>query len=245
MKVIPAIDLRQGNCVRLVLGEKGSETRYASDPEAVAAHWESEGAPMLHVVDLDAAFGEPPQRPLVERIVRRVAIPVQVGGGVRTLEDFRALRGAGAARVVFGTSAVENPQAVERALAEDRDEVVVGVDVKGGEVAVRGWTEGSRLDPLEVGRRWAGAGVRSFVYTEISRDGVMTGVDLESTARFARATRGSVVASGGVGSLDDLRDLKKIASAGVEGVIVGRALYEKVFTLSEARRALEDCGARA
>jgi phosphoribosylformimino-5-aminoimidazole carboxamide ribotide isomerase len=123
--------------------------------------------------------------------------------------------------------------------------VVVGVDVKGGEVAVRGWTERSRLDPLEVGRRWAGAGVRSFVYTEISRDGVMTGVDLESTARFARATCGSVVASGGVGSLEDLRDLKKIASAGIEGVIVGRALYEKVFTLSAARRVLEECDARA
>ncbi len=235
MMVIPAIDLRHGSAVRLVRGEKGSETRYGSDPEAIAVQWEMEGAPMLHLVDLDAAFGEPPQRALVERIVRRAAIPVQVGGGVRTLEDFLALRAAGAARVVFGTAAAENPDVVSRALDDDGDRVVVGVDVKDGRVAVRGWTEGNGANPLELGRKWAAAGVRSFVYTEVERDGVMTGVDLPATASFARATGGKVIASGGVGSLDHLRALKSIAFAGIEGVIVGRALYEKAFTLAEAQ----------
>jgi phosphoribosylformimino-5-aminoimidazole carboxamide ribotide isomerase len=234
MRVIPAIDLRQGSCVRLVRGERGSETRYGSDPEAVASHWESEGASMLHVVDLDAAFGEPPQRALVGRIVRRVSIPVQVGGGIRTLEDFLGLRDAGAARLVFGTVAAENPEIVTRALEEDGDRVVIGVDVRNGKVAVRGWTEGSGADPLALGRKWARDGVAGFVYTEVVRDGVMTGLDLEATARFARAAGGRVIASGGVGSLDHLRALKTIASAGIEGVIVGRALYERAFTLAEA-----------
>jgi phosphoribosylformimino-5-aminoimidazole carboxamide ribotide isomerase len=235
MKVIPAIDLRQGGAVRLIQGAKGTETRFGSDPAEVAARWESEGASMLHVVDLDAAFGEPRQRPLVEKILRRVSIPVQVGGGVRTLDDFRALADAGASRIVFGTAAAEDPDVVSRALDEDGDRVVVGVDVKNGGVAVRGWTDGAAADPLELGRRWAAAGVRSFVYTEVSRDGVMTGIDLKATSAFARATGGNVIASGGVGSLDHLRLLKTVAGAGIEGVIIGRALYEKAFTLAEAQ----------
>jgi phosphoribosylformimino-5-aminoimidazole carboxamide ribotide isomerase len=240
MRVIPAIDLRQGSSVRLVRGERGSETRYGSNPEAVASRWESEGASMLHVVDLDAAFGEPPQRSLVEKIVRRVSIPVQVGGGVRTLEDFLGLRDAGAARVVFGTAAVETPEIVARALEMDGGKVIVGVDVKDGAVAVRGWTERAGADPLDLGRRWAVAGVAGFVFTEVSRDGVMTGIDLEATARFARAAGGGVIASGGVGSLEHLRALKTIASEGIEGVIVGRALYERAFTLAKAIRVTSE-----
>jgi phosphoribosylformimino-5-aminoimidazole carboxamide ribotide isomerase len=194
---------------------------------------------MLHVVDLDAAFGEPPQRALVERIVRRISIAVQVGGGIRTLEDFLRLRDAGAARLVFGTVAAESPGIVIRALEEDRDKVVIGVDVKGGKVAVRGWTEAG-ANPLDLGRKWAAEGVAGFVYTEVARDGVMTGVDLEATARFARAAGGRVIASGGVGSLDDLRALTAIAPAGIEGVIVGRALYERAFTLPEAAQILSE-----
>ena len=128
-----------------------------------------------------------------------------------------------------------NPDVVSRALEEHGDRVVVGVDVKNGGIAVRGWTEGAAADPLELGRRWAAAGVRSFVYTEVSRDGVMTGIDLKATSAFARATGGNVIASGGVGSLDHLRLLKTVAGAGIEGVIIGRALYEKAFTLAEAQ----------
>jgi phosphoribosylformimino-5-aminoimidazole carboxamide ribotide isomerase len=161
-----------------------------------------------------------------------------VGGGVRTRDDFLALREAGAARVVFGTAAAEKPEVVARCLEEDEEGVVVGVDVKDGRVAVRGWTEGAGADPLELGKKWAAAGVLRFVYTQVARDGVMTGVDLRATAGFARATGGKVIASGGVGSLDHLRELKALVADGVEGVIVGRALYEKAFTLAEARAAL-------
>jgi phosphoribosylformimino-5-aminoimidazole carboxamide ribotide isomerase len=238
MRVIPAVDLRQGRTVRLVRGERETETRYGADPEAVAARWQSEGATLLHVVDLDAALGEVPQRALLERIVRGLGIPVQVGGGVRSFEDFIALRDAGASRVVFGTAAARTPEVVERALAEDPEKVVIGVDVKNGTVAIRGWTESAGLDPVDFGRRWGARGVGGFVYTEVSRDGVMSGVDLEATAAFARACGGRVIASGGVGSLDHLRELATIASSGVEGVIVGKALYEGRFRFAEAAEIL-------
>jgi phosphoribosylformimino-5-aminoimidazole carboxamide ribotide isomerase len=205
----------------------------------MASFWESEGAPLLHVVDLDAAFGEPPQRETIAGIARSVRVPVQVGGGIRTFEDFAALRAAGAARLVFGTAAVERPEAVERALAEDQGAVVVGIDVKDGRVAVRGWTASdSSRSPLELGKRWSEAGVASFVYTEVSRDGTLEGVDSEATERFARACGGRVLASGGVGKIDHLRALRALAPAGVEGVIVGKAMYEKSFTYAEAREAL-------
>ncbi|MGH9321486.1 MAG: 1-(5-phosphoribosyl)-5-[(5-phosphoribosylamino)methylideneamino]imidazole-4-carboxamide isomerase [Vicinamibacteria bacterium] len=240
MEVFPAIDLRGGRCVRLVRGEKGSETRYAENAVAVASFWESQGASMLHVVDLDAAFGEPNQRELLKQILRSVSIPVQVGGGVRSHEDFLELRDAGARRIVFGTLAAERPAAVvERALASDAEAVVVGVDVKEGRVAVRGWAERAGDDPIELGRRLRRSGARSFVYTEVGRDGVMEGLDLEATERFARAVGGNVIASGGVGSLAHLEASRTLAASGVEGVIVGRALYERAFTLADARRVLE------
>ncbi len=239
MMVIPAVDLRHGRCVRLLRGEKGTENVYVDDPVAAARHWESEGASSLHVVDLDAAFGEPSQRALVGAIVSAVEIPVQVGGGVRSVADFRRLRDAGAARIVFGTVAIESPDVVEAALGEDREAVVVGVDVKDGRIAVRGWTKSGGVEPVDLGRKWASSGVSRFVYTEISRDGAMEGLDLERTGAFARAVEKPVVASGGVGTLDDLRALRALAGAGVDSVIIGRALYEKAFTLAEARAILE------
>jgi phosphoribosylformimino-5-aminoimidazole carboxamide ribotide isomerase len=250
VKIIPAIDLRKGRCVRLLRGERGTEIPYGEDPVAMAKHWEEEGASFLHVVDLDAAFGEPAQEKLVAAIATAVAVPVQVGGGVRSMAAFERLREAGVARVVFGTVAIEDPEVVEHALARDASKVTVGVDVKCGEAAVRGWTESGGLDPLELGRKWASAGCRHFVYTEVSRDGVMSGVDREATERFATATGGGVFASGGIGSIEHLEELLPSASLGIEGVIVGKALYEGRFTLGEAlavmagapkaRKALED-----
>jgi phosphoribosylformimino-5-aminoimidazole carboxamide ribotide isomerase len=238
--VVPAIDLRHGRCVRLVRGKKGTETTYGDDAVAMASFWESEGASLLHVVDLDAAFGETDQRDTIGRIARAVSIPVQVGGGIRTIEDFAYLRGAGAARIVFGTAAVERPDVVERAVAEDAEAVVVGVDVKDGRVAVRGWTESDdRTGPLDFGRRWADAGVESFVYTEVSRDGTLEGADRAGTESFARASGGKVLASGGVGSLEHLRELRALAASGVAGVIVGKALYQGVFTFGKAREVLQ------
>jgi phosphoribosylformimino-5-aminoimidazole carboxamide ribotide isomerase len=239
--VVPAIDLRGGRCVRLVRGEKGSETVYGEDPAAMASFWQSEGASYLHVVDLDAAFGGSRQIRAIASVLHAVHVPVQVGGGVRDVEDFAALLDTGASRVVFGTVAVERPEVVEKALAKDADAVAVAVDVKRGSVCLRGWTERTDVGPSELGRRWATAGVGTFIYTETSRDGTGDGLDVEATERFARAMGKRTIASGGIGSLEHLRALSPLAAAGVEGVIVGRALYERSFTLEEAGRALRRC----
>ena len=235
MIIIPAIDIEGGKCVRLVRGERGTETVFSDDPVEVALAWQEQGARLIHVVDLDAAF-EPREgnRPAISRIVEAVRVPVQVGGGVRSFADFEWLRDAGVARVVFGTAAAEEPSVVRKALESAEESVVVGVDVRDGKVAVRGWRENSEHGPIEFGKRWFGEGVRTFVYTDISRDGVLTGPNVEAVRRFAKETGGRVVASGGIGSLDDLRRLREAEEDGIEAAIVGRALYEKIFTLTEA-----------
>ena len=235
MTIIPAIDIEDGKCVRLVRGERGTETVFGEDPVEVALAWQDQGARLLHVVDLDAAFQpDHGNRPAIARIVKAVGIPVQVGGGVRSRADFDRLLETGAARVVFGTAAVENPSVVREALGIAPQAVVVGVDVRNGKVAVRGWQEDSAQEPVELGKRWVEEGVDTFIYTDISRDGVLTGPNVAAVRRFARETKARVVASGGVGSLDDLRRLREAETDGVEAAIVGRALYERIFTLAEA-----------
>jgi phosphoribosylformimino-5-aminoimidazole carboxamide ribotide isomerase len=243
MRIYPAVDLRHGRSVRLLRGEQGTETVYGSDPIETAEGWQSQGASVLHVVDLDAAFGESSQRAVVRSIVESVSIPVQVGGGVRSLEDFRELLGFGCWRVVFGTVALTEPRVVEEALELASERVVVGLDVKDGALAVRGWTESVPETPVAVARRYRERGVRSFVYTDVSRDGVMKGPNVEETARLARESGASIVASGGVGSLEHLKELSAAASTtSIEGVIVGKALYEGAFTLAEALGALASEG---
>jgi phosphoribosylformimino-5-aminoimidazole carboxamide ribotide isomerase len=235
MTVIPAIDIEGGKCVRLVRGERGTETVFSEDPVEVALEWQAQGARLIHVVDLDAAFdAKESNRPAVARIVGAVRVPVQVGGGVRSFADFHRLRGAGVARIVFGTAAAKNPLVLRQALGHDASSVVVGIDVRDGKVAVRGWREDSEHGPIELGKRWVGEGVTRFVYTDISRDGVMTGPNVEAVRGFAKETGARVVASGGIGSLEDLRRLRAAEADGVEAAIVGRALYERVFTLTEA-----------
>ena len=235
MTIIPAIDIEDGKCVRLVRGERGTETVFGEDPVEVALAWQDQGARLLHVVDLDAAF-QPGHgnRPAIARIVKAVGIPVQVGGGVRSRADFDRLLETGAARVVFGTAAVENPSVVREALGIAPQAVVVGVDVRDEKVAVRGWQEDSTQGPVELGKRWVEEGVDTFIYTDISRDGVLTGPNVAAVRRFARETKARVVASGGIGSLEDLRRLREAETDGVEAAIVGRALYERIFTLAEA-----------
>ena len=235
MTIIPAIDIEDGKCVRLVRGERGTETVFGEDPVEVALAWQDQGARLLHVVDLDAAFQpDHGNRPAIARIVKAVGIPVQVGGGVRSRADFDRLLETGAARVVFGTAAVENPSVVREALGIAPQAVVVGVDVRNGKVAVRGWQEDSAQEPVELGKRWVEEGVDTFIYTDISRDGVLTGPNVAAVRRFARETKARVVASGGIGSLEDLRRLREAETDGVEAAIVGRALYERIFTLAEA-----------
>jgi len=235
IELYPAIDLRGGRCVRLYQGDYGRETVYGDDPVAQALAFEAEGAAWIHVVDLDAArSGEPVNRPVVAAIAAAVSVPVQTGGGVRDEAAAEALIDAGVARVVLGTAALEQPDLVRR--LAPRFPVAVGLDARGREVAVRGWEEGSGRDLLDVAAEFADAGVAALVVTEIGRDGTLEGPDLEGLAAVLAATRIDVIASGGVGSLDDLRALDQLSVGDrrLAGVIVGRALYEGAFTLTDA-----------
>ena len=235
MTIIPAIDIEGGRCVRLVRGERGTETVYGEDPTEVALAWQDQGAELLHIVDLDGAFDGPGgNRSAILEILGAVQTPVQVGGGVRDIADFEWLMKAGATRVVFGTAAVESPSVVKKALTIAPHAVAIGVDVRKGKVSIRGWEEDSVLGPVELGKRWVEEGARRFIYTDILRDGVLTGPNVDGVRHFAKETGARVIASGGIGSLEDLLRLGPVRTDGVEAVIVGRALYDKVFTLADA-----------
>ena len=228
MDLYPAIDLRGGRCVRLRQGDYADETVYGDDPVAVAKAYEAAGAPWIHVVDLDAARRSDSNRDLVVAIARAVGVPVQSGGGVRDA----SLLDAGVARVVLGSLAVEQPDAAADLVRScPPGSVAVGVDHWAGEVRVAGWQQGSGRQLTDVVARFEDVGIASFVVTDISRDGVLEGPDVDGYRRLVASTAVPVVASGGVGSLDDLRAL---AATGVAGVIVGKALYEGRFTVEEA-----------
>lgn len=233
MEVIPAIDLSSGRCVRLYQGDYRRETVYSHDPVAVALAWQEQGAPRLHLVDLDgAAQGTQVNRDVILQIIRRLSIPVQVGGGVRDEETASRLLADGADRVVIGTAAVETPSLVDDLCrVEGSERVVVALDARDGLVSVRGWTEQSSFDVLELARRMGAAGVTRLLYTDISRDGTMTEPNFSANAALVRDTGMAVLASGGVTTLDHVR---RLAGSGVEGVILGRALYDRAFTLTEA-----------
>lgn len=236
-ELYPAIDLRGGRCVRLYQGDFARETVYGEDPVAQARAFVAAGARWLHVVDLDAArTGTAANREVVAAIAAAVDVPVQAGGGVRDDEAADALLAAGVRRVVVGTAALDDPDWVRRLADRHPGRVAVGLDARGREVAVRGWTEGSDQDLVEVARRFDDAGVAALVVTEIGRDGTLAGPDLDQLAAVLAATRLDVVASGGVGSLDDLRALAGLEVGGrrLAGAIVGRALYEGAFPLSAA-----------
>jgi len=239
MDLYPAIDLRDGRCVRLYQGDYGRETVYGDDPVAQARAFEAEGAAWIHVVDLDAArTGEPRNRSVVAAIAAAVAVPVQSGGGVRDDEAAAALIDAGVARVVLGTAALEDPDLVRRLAATMP--VAVGLDARGRDVAVRGWEQESGRDLLDVARSFADAGVAALVVTEIGRDGTLEGPDLAGLADVLATSSIDIIASGGVGSLDDLRALDGLEIEGrrLAGAIVGRALYEGAFSLTDARSAV-------
>jgi phosphoribosylformimino-5-aminoimidazole carboxamide ribotide isomerase len=236
VKIIPAIDLRGGRTVRLVEGEADRETRYDLDPVEVALGFERDGAEALHLVDLDGAFtgaGEA-NRETVRAILAAMRIPVELGGGLRTEAAVEAALAAGARWAILGTLAVENPASVATLAAAYPGRIVVGIDARDGLVATRGWTERTSLDAIELARRMAGVGVERIVYTDIARDGRLQGPNVEATARLAREAKVSVTASGGVGTLDDVRRLREVESCGVDSCIIGKALNERRFTLREA-----------
>jgi len=238
MIVFPAIDMRQGRCVRLLQGRAEQETVYFEDPVAVALRWEAEGAAWLHLVDLDGAMSEGAgNRAIAKGIFAALRIPVQFGGGLRTMKDLEEILGAGAARVVVGTAAVQHPEFLAEALQRFGERIVVGIDARDGRVATHGWNQVGSLEAVAFAQTLARTGVQRVVYTDISKDGMLVGPNLEATKRLAADSRLKVVASGGVASLDDLRSLCGLEKFGIEGAIVGKALYERRFTLKEAIEA--------
>ena len=239
--LFPAIDILGGRCVRLLQGDYGQETVYGNDPAAQARAFQDAGATWVHVVDLDAArTGDPVNRQVVAEVAATLDVPVQAGGGVRTLDDARTLFDAGVSRVVMGTAAIEDPELVDQ--VADLGRVAVGLDIRGEEVAVRGWTEGTGLLLTDAFERFSNRGTDAFVITQIERDGTLQGPDLEGLAAALATTEVDVVASGGVGRPSDLTDLADLAVAGrrLAGIILGRALYEGTVDLATAIQALRD-----
>jgi phosphoribosylformimino-5-aminoimidazole carboxamide ribotide isomerase len=234
LTVVPAIDLRGGHVVRLLEGRPEHETRYANDPASAARAFEAQGAARLHVVDLDGAIDNRPQPQVIETIVKAVRIPIEVGGGIRTVDDAARLVASGVERVIFGTVALKQPEVVQEGVKRFGARVAVALDARGGKVAVRGWQEVSEVDALELARRFATWGVARIQYTDVSRDGTLSGPNLEGTSAVARVSGLRVTAAGGVSTLDDLRRLASLVKDGVDEAIVGKALYEHRFTLEEA-----------
>jgi phosphoribosylformimino-5-aminoimidazole carboxamide ribotide isomerase len=233
----PAIDILDGHAVRLVQGHFDRATEYAADPLEAARAWADAGAERLHVVDLDGArAGAPANLAHVERIATQTGLPVQLGGGLRSAAAIADAIGAGAARVVLGTAAFS--ELLEAALADHGERVVVSVDVRGGAVATAGWTQTTSLDAVSAVAALAARGVRRFVYTDVDRDGMLGGIDGAAVARVADALEGELLYSGGVGSLADLEALAALRHPRLAGAIVGKALYERRFTLAAAQEAL-------
>ncbi len=235
MIIFPAVDLKEGKCVRLERGVMASATVYSEDPAAAAKRWQEEGAEWLHVVDLDGAMaGEPRNREAVARILGAVSIPVQMGGGVRTAETLATYLDLGVERVVLGTAALKDPQILARACERFPGRVVLGIDSRYGRVAVEGWDQTSKVGPAELARKFETLALAAIIYTDIQRDGMQTGPNIEATHQLARRVRLPVIASGGVGRLEDIAALRTLEADGVVGVIVGRALYTGSIRLAEA-----------
>lgn len=227
MILFPAIDLKDGACVRLVKGDMAQATTFNTDPVAQAKEFENLGCEWIHIVDLNGAFeGRPVNDTVVKQIVSDVSLPIQLGGGIRDINLVEAWISLGIKRIVIGTAAVKNPELVNEACRLFPGRVAVGLDAKGGKVAVEGWAEETELTVLEMAKRFEGAGVAAIIFTDIDRDGVMTGPNIAATVALANAISIPVVASGGVSSLDDVQALVDAKCPGIEGVISGRAIYD-------------------
>jgi phosphoribosylformimino-5-aminoimidazole carboxamide ribotide isomerase len=225
--LFPAIDLKQGQAVRLKLGDMAQATVFNDDPAAQATTFEEQGFEYLHVVDLDGAFaGESRNATAVEAILQAVKMPVQLGGGIRTLRHVEGWLGKGLSRVILGTVALRDPELVRAAARAFPGRIAVGIDARGGKVAVEGWAETSSMDVIELARRFEGAGVSAIIYTDIDRDGVLAGINWDSTLKLARAITIPVVASGGLASMADIERLSRPECQILEGAISGRALYD-------------------
>jgi len=237
--LLPAVDIREGHAVRLTGGDFARETVYDADPAEAARRWTQQGARYLHVVDLDGARAGAPQNLHHVEAICRLGVPVQVGGGLRSLPDVRDAFRAGATRVVLGTAAYTDIDFLDDVVGAFGDRVLVSVDVRGGRVATAGWIEQTQMPADTVIDRLQGRGVRSFVYSNIERDGMLTGPDLGEVRDVAAVVRGRFIYSGGIGGLEDLRALVGLRQVNLAGVVVGKALYDERFTIAEAHQALE------
>ena len=242
ISIIPAIDLKDGRCVRLMQGRQENATVYDGDPVEIARSYEGSGARMIHVVDLDGAFSNPNSlnRQVLRKIISRIKIPLQFGGGLRSLNDVAQVIELGVARAVLGTLAVEAPTTLDQALRLfGADRIAVGIDARNGQVLTRGWEKEGKLSALELAQNVASMGIERVIYTDIARDGMLTGVNLEQTCANARRSGLKVTASGGVSSLEDIERLMsgvkgKDGDCSIDSVIIGKAIYEGRFTLAQA-----------
>jgi phosphoribosylformimino-5-aminoimidazole carboxamide ribotide isomerase len=235
MIVIPAIDLKEGNCVRLEQGEMNRDTIFSDNPAEQALKWQEAGAELLHLVDLDGAFaGIPKNKAAIEAIIKAIRIPAQLGGGIRDIATIEAYLSLGLSRVIIGTAAQRNPELVIEACQKFPGRIVVGIDAKNGMVAVQGWAELTDISAVDLAKKFEDCGVAAIIYTDISRDGMMGGPNLEATRALAEAISIPVIASGGVSSLKDIENLMAIEASGVTGAITGKAIYTGAINLREA-----------
>ncbi|MEY2699288.1 MAG: phosphoribosylformimino-5-aminoimidazole carboxamide ribotide isomerase [Pseudomonadota bacterium] len=241
MLLIPAIDLKDGQCVRLRQGRMEDDTVFSDDPVAVARRWVDAGARRLHLVDLNGAFAGTPRNAEAIHAIREACsqVEIQVGGGIRDEETVQAYLNAGVDYVIIGTKAVSAPHFVSDVAAEFPNRIIIGLDAKDGKVAIDGWSKLSHHDVIDLAQKFEADGVEAIIYTDISRDGMMQGVNVEATARLARSVRIPVIASGGIHTLEDVRALGAYASDGIMGAITGRAIYEGTLDFEEGRKLAE------
>jgi phosphoribosylformimino-5-aminoimidazole carboxamide ribotide isomerase len=242
MLIIPAIDIKDGHCVRLKQGNMSDATVFSEDPGGMAAHWQAQGARRLHVVDLNgAAAGKPKNEVAIRAILQAVgdSVPVQLGGGIRDLDTIEQYIDLGVSYVIIGTAAVKNPGFLQDACTAFSGHVIVALDARDGKVAVEGWSKMTGHDVVELAKKFQDYGVEAIIYTDIGRDGMLSGVNVEATLKLARELRVPVIASGGLTSLDDLKSLCQIESEGITGVITGRAIYQGTLDFKKAQAAID------
>jgi len=233
--VIPAIDLKDGHAVRLKQGDFNRSTVYSSDPLEVALRWEDAGAGRIHIVDLDGSLaGTPRNREVIRRIAGRIKAPIELGGGIRDLATIESYFDAGIRFAILGSVALKKPELVEAACAKFPGRIIVGIDARDGMAAVEGWTQATRRTAIELAGRFEQFSLDSIIYTDINRDGMETGVNVEATRKLAEAVKVPIIASGGVAGLRDIRELRKVEQSGIMGVIIGKALYTGAINLEEA-----------
>jgi len=235
MIIIPAVDIKNGKCVRLLQGRMDDETIYSDEPEAMALKWAHIGAQLIHVIDLDGAFAKSPQnKESIRKILQSVNVPIQLGGGIRNEETVHMYLELGVRRVIIGTEAIKKPEFVKKICKIYPEQIVVGIDARNGRVAIDGWTHTTGIEAIELAKEFEDCGVAAINFTDIQRDGMQTGPNLDATLQLAQAVSIPVVASGGVSSIEDIKNLLPFERAGVVGVIVGRALYSGQLDLKEA-----------